>query len=84
MTSLSIHSYIYIIILGGNTLEGCRSVLEKYLDLRFREVENLLGIPTHNVVCDWVVFSVCGLGEGKEKQGLEDQIVKSKAMRCDS
>lgn len=57
-----------------------------YLDLRFREVEDLLGISTHNAVCDAVIFSVCGLGEGKEKQDLEDYIVplKLKAMRYGS
>lgn len=37
------------------------------LDLRFGEVEDLLGIPAQNAVCDRVVFSVCGLEEGKKE-----------------
>lgn len=72
-TGISIHPYIYTAILpsqvglGGNTL-WCSSALEKHLDLRFREVEDHLGIPAHNAVCDRVVFSVYGLGEGERKK----------------
>lgn len=35
--------------------------------LRFGKVEDLLGIPAQDAVSDWVVFSVCGLWEEKEK-----------------
>ena len=48
---------------------------EKHSDSRFREVEDLLGIPTHDAVCDRVILSVCGLGGQKENKVLEDHIV---------
>lgn len=42
--------------------------LEQCLNLRLREVEDILGIPTHNSVCDGVIFSVCGLGKERKKR----------------
>lgn len=56
---------------GPRTASRCPSVLERCLDLRFREVEDLLGIPTENAVCDWVIFSVCCLGKEKESRSLK-------------
>lgn len=53
-----------------NTFYGPR-VLEEYLDLRFREVKDLLGISTHNAVRNWIVFSVRGLGKERESRILK-------------
>lgn len=49
----------------------------RYLDLRFREVEDLLGIPTQNAVCDLIVFSVCGLEE--IRKGTSFKVILTKA-----
>ena len=37
-------------------------------DLRFGEVEPLLGVPAHDAVRDGVVLSVCRLAEGRPSE----------------
>lgn len=72
----SIKRIIFLLTLVGIPYGAClhlnNNEKKKYLDSRFSEVEDLLGIPTYNAVSDWVIFSVCGLREEIVKQFLEN------------
>lgn len=81
LTFPSIHISIFYLRPWWEYLMGpvCTCKLpDKYLDLRFSKVEDLLGIPTHNAVRDWIHFSVCGLWERNKVH--EDHIAPLKLM----
>ena len=52
------------------------------MNLRFCEVESLLGVPAHNAVCDWVILSVCRLAEGRQTEDTVTRVCAKCVFAC--